>query len=369
MDDRRPSIAIIIPGGIGTGKGNLGVPVLEQLVRRLSADFELTVFSLFRINSDYRPVGFELIDVSHSVRLIKFAKLLWAVTRNHRKKNFRAIHGFWALPSGVLAVSLAKVLRVKSIVSILGGDAISIPEINYGQLQRPLSRKLILWALRRTDHLVVMSKYLIDNLKKAGLERDGIQVIPFGIDTNLFPFTMKPMSRPFQFLHIANLHPVKDQETLIRAFKIISEQVPAELTIIGEGIMEDHVKSLTASLGLRNVSFLDPLPYDQLPRYYQKADFLLHTSLSEGQPVVASEAMSSGVVVCGTKVGLMYDEPTFCIAVDVKDYNALANATLDVIRDEKKFRWIQQNAFEWAAAHSMSWTIERLKSCYNDAQE
>ena len=36
MTQNRTSIAIIIPGGIGTGKGNLGVPVLERLVKLLS---------------------------------------------------------------------------------------------------------------------------------------------------------------------------------------------------------------------------------------------------------------------------------------------------------------------------------------------
>src|SRR4026208_1756739 len=99
MNQKKTSIAIIITGGIGTGKNNLGVPVLERLVRLLSRDFEITVFSLFQINRDYRPAGFQLIDVSHPVSPIRFAKLLLTVRQHHKKKNFRVIHGFWAIPS------------------------------------------------------------------------------------------------------------------------------------------------------------------------------------------------------------------------------------------------------------------------------
>ena len=367
MNQSKPSIAIIIPGGIGTGKGNLGVPVLERLVKLLSKDFEITVFSLFRVNHDYRPVGFEVIDVSHRVSLLRFVKLVLSVRQHHRKKAFRVIHGFWALPSGMFAVLLAKILNIKSIVSILGGDAIALSQINYGQLQRPLPRKLILWTLQRADVVVVLTRYLLDNLKKAGLTRNEIQIIPWGIDTELFSFKSKPISSPVKILHIANLHPVKDQETLLRAFKLISAQADAHLTIIGEGVLEDQVKSLAASLNLHNVSFVDPLPYDRLPEYYQKADILMHTSLSEGQSEVVTEAMSCGVVVCGTRVGLLYDIPDSCVSVNVGDYHDLASETLNLLKNPSRFNELKHNAREWTRMHSIYWTVEQIKECYAKA--
>jgi glycosyltransferase involved in cell wall biosynthesis len=61
------------------------------------------------------------------------------------------------------------------------------------------------------------------------------------------------MDSPIQFLHIANLHPVKDQETLLRSFKLISDKVPAHLTIIGEGVLDARLKALAASLSISNV--------------------------------------------------------------------------------------------------------------------
>lgn len=364
MSQNKISVAIIIPGGIGTGKGNLGVPVLERLVKLLSKDFEITVFSLFRINKDYRADGFELVDVSHRVSIVRFAKLFLTVRRHHKKKAFGVIHGFWALPSGMFAVVLAGILNVKSIVSILGGDAIALPEINYGQLQRPLSRMLILWTLERADEVVVLTKYLLNNLRKAGLRRDRIQIIPWGIDTQLFSHQVKPMSNPAQFLHVANLHPVKDQKTLLRSFKLISDEVPAHLTIVGEGILELEIKTLAASLNLKNVAFIDPVPYEQLPEFYRNADILLHTSLSEGQSEVVTEAMSSGVVVCGTSVGLMYDEPTCCAAVAVGDHVALAYEVLKLLKEPALIDTMRKNAQTWASSHSIHWTALQLANLY-----
>lgn len=364
MNQGKTSVAIIIPGGIGTGKNNLGVPVLERLVKFLSKDFQITVFSLFRINNDYRPDGFELIDVSHRFGIIRFVKLFLNVRRQYREKKFQAIHGFWALPSGLFAVMLARMLNIRSIVSILGGDAIGLSEINYGQLQRPLSRRLILWTLERADVVVVLTKYLLDNLRKAGLTRNEIQIIPWGIDTELFSFKSKPIGSPVKFLHIANLNPVKDQETLLRAFKLISEKVQAQLTMIGEGVMQDQVKSFAASLNLNNVSFVDPIPYEELPEYYGRADVLLHTSLSEGQSEVVTEAMSSGVVVCGTKVGLMYDEPSCCVAVEVRDYISLADQVLKTLNNEASFHDIRERARGWAHSHSIHWTVDQLAKLY-----
>ena len=111
---------------------------MERIVKLLSRDFQITVFSLFKINPDYRQDAFELVSISGSNSLIKILKFIGLFFRHHRQKKFTVIHGFWTLPGGFLAVVMGKLFKIKSIVSVLGGDAISLPEINYGQLQKKL---------------------------------------------------------------------------------------------------------------------------------------------------------------------------------------------------------------------------------------
>jgi len=186
-----------------------------------------------------------------------------------------------------------------------------------------------------------------------------------GVEVSRFAYQIKQSSNPVKFLHVANLSPVKDQVTLLKAFQIISSQIPCHLTIIGEGPYESKIKLLADELKVRQkITFRDPLPYENLPAEYHQADILLHTSRSEGHPIVVEEAMSCGVLVCGTRVGLLYDLPDCCIAVPVGDYESLATETLKVISDPERMNVIRQEAYRWASTHSIDWTILKIKACY-----
>ncbi len=338
--------------------------MLERIVKLLSEDFEITVFSLFKVNESYKQENFELISISGSGTLVKILKFIALFIRHHRKKNFQIIHGFWALPSGALAVVMGKMFRLKSIISVLGGDAISLPEIKYGQLQKKVSRTLILWSLSRADEVIALTRYLSDNLKGYGISRE-IKIIPWGIDTTLFSFKDRMLSNPIQFLHIANLNEVKDQSTMLRAYKIINDKVQGTLSIIGEGSLENRIRSLVDELGLtEKVNFLGILPYEKLPYHYHNADILLHTSLSEGQSEVVTEAMSSGVIVCGTRVGLLYDEPECCVSVPLRDFQGLANEVLRLLNDPERMKKIKSNARSWTSYHSIQWTVKMIGESY-----
>lgn len=359
---------MIIPGGIATGKDNIGVPVLERLVRLLSTQFDVTVFSLFKTNEDFVSNTFELVDVSAGSLYWKFRKCYRAFRTRHKQRQFHIVHGFWALPSGFLAVLIGKRYGIKSIVSVLGGDAISLPQINYGQLRRRLPRKLVLWTLANADDVITLTRYLWDNLLKAGMRHRHVNVIPWGIDVSQFKYSMKAMDRPVRFLHVANLHPVKDQVTLLKAFKIISDKSDATLKIIGDGILSTEIRRLSSELNLNDkVTFVDPLPYNRLPEHYSTAHILLHTSLSEGQSEVVTEAMSSGVVVCGTAVGLLYDEPRICISVKVGDYEDLALKVLQLLgEDTDRMDRLKQDARRWASEHDLHWTSGMYANLYTN---
>jgi len=361
----KTSVAIIIPGGIGTGHNNIGVPVLERIIKLLSVDFDLTVFQLYRINKNYTVTGFDLIGIHSGSPVPRSLKFLWIFFKVHRQRKFKAVHGFWAVPCGFLAVLVGKLFKIKSIVSLLGGDAISLPDINYGQLRSPLYRTLTVWTLHGADEANALTHYVTKNLKEAGVYRQDLKIIPWGIDTTLFAFKEKPVSKPMQFLHIANLHPVKDQETLLRGFRIICNKIPAHLTIIGEGVSEAKVRSLIVSLNLLGeVTLVGLQPYEELPSYYGRADIMLHTSLSEGQSEVVTEAMSSGVLVCGTSVGLIDDLTDCSVGVPVGDYQALAEKVLQLITEPSRMKTIRENARMWTNTHSIQWTTGQIKELY-----
>ena len=359
------NIAIIIPGGIGTGHNNIGVPVLERIVKLLATDFNLIVFQLHPINETYKVEGFELIGCYSANPLLKSLKFILAFLKVHRKRKFQVAHGFWAFPSGFLAVLMGKIFKIKSIISLQGGDAIALPEIQYGQLLKWLPRKLILWALQQADELISPTRYMIDNLRNYGLTRNEVKYIPLGVDLLLFKFHEKKIEIPVRFLHIGNFNRVKDQATLLKAFEVISRNISSQLIILGEGELENEIKSLALELKLRDKIIFHPtIPYESLPRHYHQSDVLLHTSLSEGHPIVVEEAMSCGVLVCGTNVGLLYDHPACCVSVPVGDFQMLATEVLKLLQDEKRMKLIRKNAYSWASAHSIHWTMSTISNLY-----
>lgn len=368
LNSQKPNklrVAFIIPGGVGTGNQNIGVPILQELIKSLSRNVDLTVFSLFKVNDDYRPQGFTLKSIQHRYIFTKSAILLWYFWRDHRHRSFDIVHGCWALPSGFLAVIIGKIFRIKSVVTILGGDAASLPAIQYGQLRNKIQRMFVLWTLHQADEPTSLTQFSVNNLLKAGLHKS-MKVIPWGVDIDQFVLKKKQLSTPLQFLHVANLVPVKDQATLLRAFKLINNQIPSILTIIGEGTAEPEIRSLAASLALDNsIRFLGLLPHDNLPSYYHQSDILLQTSLSEGQGVVVTEAMSCGVLVCGTRIGVMADIPQACITVDVGDYRSLADQVIHLLKDEVRMNEIRERAHEWTQAHSMRWTVAKTIQMYS----
>ncbi len=364
---KRPSLAIIIPGGIGTGKENIGVPVLRGLVKLICARYDLTIFQLSKTNDDFEAEGFELIDAYHPNSLVRILKFPLLFRRHHRSKNFVAVHGFWAMPAGFLAVVVGKLFGMKSIVSLLGGDAAGIPAIDYGRLHKPLMRALIFWTLRNSTSANALTRYLVDNLRAYGFNGN-VEIIPWGVDREMFDYHPRPFSmneRSFIFLHIANLHPVKGQDTLLRAFSIIASKIPSKLIIVGRGVDHDKVLQLISELKIGDKVTINPfIPYEQLSSIYHSADVLLHTSLSEGQSEVVTEAMSCGLPVCGTRVGLIHDLPDCCVSVDVGDYKGLAQKTIELVQDPDRMNDMRMKASHWTSQHDIIWTAKKLMDLY-----
>ena len=150
--------------------------------------------------------------------------------------------------------------------------------------------------------------------------------IPLGVDPQKFSFGTPKPGPPFKFLHVANLTEVKDQATLIRAFDLIRKEIDSHLTVVGPDYLNGQLQKLVAALGLTNhVTFTGPIPNIELPSSYRDAHFLLHSSLYESEAVVVLEAMSCGVAVCGTAVGILADlHEKCCLAARPRDYQGLA---------------------------------------------
>lgn len=365
MTEGRPNIAIILPGGIGTGKNNMGIPVLEGLIKRMARDADITVFQLYTVNEDYRAEAFDLVETYSANPIMKTFIFLYQFRKHHKRKKFQVVHGYWAFPCGFFAVLAARIYGARSVISLQGGDAISLPGLGYGQLRKWWKRKLVLCSLARVDELISPTRYLIDNLGKFGFRERNVNYIPLGVDPAIFSLVKKPLGDPVRFLHVGNFHPVKDHVTLLKTFQLLCRELPSHLTLIGEGDCEVKIKLLAEELNIHDkITFEGIRPHEELPAFYHRSDVLIHTSVSEGHPIVVEEAMSCGVIVCGTSVGLLYDLPECCVAAPVGDFQTLGRKILELLSDPQRLDQIRSAARRWAEENTMAKTAERLKHIY-----
>jgi len=362
-------IAIIVPGGIANGKFLQGVPSMVNLIERLSHDFEIVVYSLIKTEAKKISKKYKLRSIPASINSSSWVKAFLFLPRfliDHMINRFDLVHAFWALPAGHIAVKLSKLLKIPCLVTLQGGETANLPEINYGNILNEKSKKKTLEVCRKADKIVVLTNFQLTQLRLLGVHRDDIDIIPYGAEEKLFPFDKaKNFAEPYKFIHVANLTEVKDQVTLLKVFKLISERIACRLTMIGDDFLEGKIQKLVQDLGLKNVLFIDAVPHQELNKYLSDSHFMLLTSLHEAQAVVINEAMSSGVVVCGSRVGLLYDlTADFCISADCGDYTTLAEKILELISDKERIEKIRTSAYDWSVNHSASWTYELYKKNY-----
>ncbi len=369
---KRRSIAVFVPGGVGSEQSGKYIPALVNLLDGLSRTFDVTVYSLTGVGDLQAAVDGRHFRVrtcggnpDDSVKK-RTIRLVMLFLKDHMRARYHLLHGIWAVPPGLLAVLLGKVLGVPSMVSVRGGEAACLPEIGYGSMRLPRLRKVTLWTCRQAGTLTCLSRFQWDCLQKFGMDREEVHIIPTGADCRQFSPSEKHPVEPIRFLHVANLNEVKDQATLLSAFAIVRRQRMCRLRLVGPDFLDGKIQALTRELGIEDaVEFTGYVPNRDLSGHYRWAHMLLHTSRFEGQGMVVAEAAAAGVPVVGSTVGLISDlgEARAGLAPP-GDAGALAREVTALLEQPDRYASIRAGALAWAREHDLHWTINRFRELY-----
>ena len=107
---------------------------------------------------------------------------------------------------------------------------------------------------------------------------------------------------PHQILWVGRLEPQKDVKLALATIRALNRIMPAHLTILGTGALEEEVARQAGD----QVTLLRHVP--DLAAHYASADALLITSHYEGGPAVAVEALAQGTPVVSTDCSPMLRE-------------------------------------------------------------
>lgn len=245
---------------------------------------------------------------------------------------------------GTCAAVITRLLGKRVIARSIGGDAWRLTRLTGDG--HPLAKIQV--QLLRFSHCIVSqgpepTLFLI----QIGIDEAKIVEIPNGVDVHQFlpnegnkSLLRSRMQIPGHhklICFIGGLRPIKRVDLILQAFKLLLPEFPnCRLLIVGQGRDELELKSLTNSLGLRNVVRFEGHVNNPLP-YLQASDIFVLASDMETHSNALIEAMSVGLPVIATDVGGNREcvrHGTNGLLVPPSSASALAEAILMVLSDD-----------------------------------
>jgi L-malate glycosyltransferase len=246
------------------------------------------------------PVLPFLKTLNHRRRDALLKKLSDKYFQKYGKPDICHVHGFYC---GYEAVRLKKTMEIPYVVtehySVFARDL-----LNKNEKKRAL--RVYMESAARIAVSEDFSQLLAGEF---GLK---FQYIPNIVHTDrFFPKEQCKDKKVFRFLNVGSLDSNKNQQMILHAFSRL-KNTNSILTIAGCGNKYHELKKLAMKLGIENrTEFVGYLNHQELPALYQSADALVVSSQYETFGIVIIEAMSCGLPVISTPVGvavsLLYD--------------------------------------------------------------
>ncbi|MGO4381853.1 TIGR03088 family PEP-CTERM/XrtA system glycosyltransferase [Pseudoduganella sp. RAF53_2] len=151
------------------------------------------------------------------------------------------------------------------------------------------------------------------NREVIGVPEHKSRMLGNGIDAERFRPRTQGEARPFFGTDdivigaVGRIQDVKDHATLLDAFIQLRERQPAlrprlRLAIVGDGPLLEKMRARAADAGVADVVWL-PGARTDVPDILRSFDVFAMSSIAEGTPGSALEAMASSLPVVGTRVG------------------------------------------------------------------
>ena len=170
------------------------------------------------------------------------------------------------------------------------------PDERAVQLPRRVWMRRIL--LRRVQ--VVVPSLTLRKIATEVWRLPSVRYLPNGIDLSRFAVARRGAGAVIGT--VAALRAEKNLSRLLRAFRMIADDVWAELVIVGDGPMGGELRALASELGVAaRVRFIGHT--DRAQEFYRDFDIFALSSDTEQMPLSVLEAMASGLPVAATDVG------------------------------------------------------------------
>jgi glycosyltransferase involved in cell wall biosynthesis len=273
------------------------------------------------------------------------------------------VGAFHLLLNGLVAVALARLAGARSLYICVGGTAEVDEGGRHGENRLfslvpgpdPVVERRLLRAVQAADLVVTMGTGARRSFEARGV-RTTIRVNGGGIDATLFDPAPTGARPEFDFVFVGRLAPIKRVDLLLAALAIVAEGRPAtRAAIVGEGPLRPALEREAGRLGLTDrVCFAGR--QERIPGWLRRSRVFVLTSLSEGLPLSAIEAMMCGLPVVAPRVGDLADLVTEGVngrLVGDRRPESFAAAMAGLVADEALWRAASSEARRSAERYSV----------------
>ncbi len=289
--------------------------------------------------SNYPLFDFPLYTVALASKMVDVVKY----------EKLDILHVHYAIPHATSAFLAQQILGDSGIpfTTTLHGTDITLVGLEPSYLYA------VKFSIEKSNGVTAVSRHLKEKtLSNYAITKD-IEVIPNFVDTKKYKKSeasnfrkqISPNNEKI-LVHVSNFRKVKRVPDTVRIFNEVRKEIPSRLVLVGDGPDRSNTEQLCRDLGICNdVIFLGK--QSELVEIYSASDIFLMPSQSESFGLSALEAMACSLPVISSSVGglpeLQVHGETGFIA-EIGDIDRMARYTVDLLRDDNKYRIFSEAA-------------------------
>lgn len=301
--------------------------------------------------SPFRLQGFHDNIFAHSVDIVSYPlfrnppyslALATKISEIALEHNIELWHAHYAIPHAVCAILARDMLppekRFKLVTTLHGTDITLVGS-------DPSFFRITKYGMERSDAVTAVSHWLSEETEREFQLSKPVRTIYNFL--NMDKFNASPAERcklaekdEKIVMHISNFRPVKRVTDVIRAFKKISDQVPARLIMVGDGPERMSAVGVAKQLGITDrVKYLGN--HEAIESLIPCADLIMQPSEHESFGLVPLEAMACEVPVIGTDSGgvrEVVENGVSGFLCEVGDTESMAARAIEILTDPGRAR-------------------------------
>ena len=207
---------------------------------------------------------------------------------------------FFGIPSGPIGYMLKKKYKLPYVIRFGGGDVPGFQE-RFTKVYKLIAPAIkMIW--KKADARIANSQGLKDMALKF-YDKKSFDIIPNGVDTEVFYQIEKADSDEFKILFVSRLIERKGLQFIIPQLQKIqdSTEKKVKLVVVGDGPYREQLETITREYKVADmVEFVGQKNKKEIVPFYQNADLFILPSAKEGMPNVVLEAMACGLPIIMT---------------------------------------------------------------------